>query len=148
MLGQSFGVFVDGPTVGSHQAFQRLFTTSVSWRSKPVPGHPVHEWVTGLPVVCSSHVQPFVQQQIPSHDGPNELRLNVWWTEAFSWIIWIHFPPFFPSHLWPNIELGLIHWAGGCARCRNALPRSRRWFGIQETRFLGRCCCHCQWAMD
>ena len=68
MLGQSFGptllmdqLGAQGPT-GSHQAFQRLFTTSASWRSKPVPGHPVDDWVTGLPVVpaMSCHVQPFL----------------------------------------------------------------------------------------
>lgn len=62
-----------GPT-GSHQAFQRLFTTSVSWRSKPVPGHPVHEWVTGLPVVCSSHVQPCPAICSTTNSIP-------WWTE-------------------------------------------------------------------
>ena len=93
MLGQSFGVFVDGPTcptgpraLGAHQAFRRLFTTSVSWRSKPVSGHPVDGWVTdgypmGYPLFVpamsrnvKNHVEPFVQHQIPSHDGPNELR--------------------------------------------------------------------------
>ena len=68
MLGQSFGptllmdqLGAQGPT-GSHQAFQRLFTTSASWRSKPVPGHRVDDWVTGLPIVpaMSCHVQPFL----------------------------------------------------------------------------------------
>lgn len=110
--------FVDGPTRGPGpnwipsgfpeivHYFSILEVETSAWSPCRWLGY----WVTR----CSSHVLP---------------------CPAISWIIWIHFPPFFPSHLWPNIELGLIHWAGGCARCRNALPRSRRWFGIQETRF-------------